>query len=49
MQFRLITCRDYSKYKHTVQARDIDNYDRDPLVYMEQRTHYHCRQTSPKT
>ena len=27
MPFRAITCRDYSKYSHTVLARDIDNYD----------------------
>ena len=27
MPFRTITCRDYSKYNHTVLARDIENYD----------------------
>ena len=27
MPFRTITCRDYSKYNHTVPARDIENYD----------------------
>ena len=34
MSFRIITCRDYSKYNHTVLARDIENYDWDP-VYTE--------------
>ena len=33
MLFRTITCRD-SKYKHTVLARDIENYDWNP-VYVE--------------
>ena len=47
MPFRRITCRDYSKYNHTVLARDIENYDWNPvytetnvniaLDYMEQR------------
>ena len=27
MLFRTITCRDYSKYNHTVLARDNENYD----------------------
>ena len=27
MPFRTITCRDYSKYNHTVLARDNENYD----------------------
>ena len=31
MSFRIITCRDYSKYNHTVLARDIENYDWDPV------------------
>ena len=34
MPFRTITCRDYSKYNHTVLARDIENYDWNP-VYTE--------------
>ena len=34
MPFRTITCRDYSKYNHTVAARDIKNYDWNP-VYIE--------------
>ena len=34
MQFRTITCRDYSKYNHTVLARDIENYNWNP-VYTE--------------
>ena len=46
MPFRTITCRDYSKYNHTVLARDIENCDWNPvytgtnfnlaLDYMEQ-------------
>ena len=46
MPFRTITCRDYSKYNHTVLARDNENYDWNPvykqtnvniaLDYMEQ-------------
>ena len=46
MLFRAITCRDYSKYNHTVLACDIENYDWNPaytetnvniaLDYMEQ-------------
>ena len=46
MPFRTITCRDYSKYNHTALARDIENYDWNPvstktnvniaLDYMEQ-------------
>ena len=34
MPFRTITCSDYSKYNHTVLARDIENYDWNP-VYTE--------------
>ena len=34
MPFRIITCRDYSKYNHTVLAGDIENYDWNP-VYAE--------------
>ena len=34
MPFRTITCRDYSKYSHTVLARDMENYDWNP-VYAE--------------
>ena len=34
MQFRTITCRDYSKYNHTALARDIENYNWNP-VYTE--------------
>ena len=34
MPFRIITCRDYSKYNHTVLACDIENYDCNP-VYTE--------------
>ena len=34
MPFRIITCGDYSKYSHTVLARDIENYDWNP-VYTE--------------
>ena len=34
MPFRTITCRDYSTYNHTVLARDIENYDWNP-VYIE--------------
>ena len=46
MPLRTITCTDYSKYNHTVLARDIENYDWNPaytetnvniaLDYMEQ-------------
>ena len=28
--FRTITCKDYSKYNHTVVVRDIENYDCNP-------------------
>ena len=31
MLFRTITCRDYSKYNHTVLAGDIENYDWNPF------------------
>ena len=34
MSFRTTTCRDYSKYNHTVLARDNENYDWNP-VYTE--------------
>ena len=34
MPFRTIICRYYSKYNHTVLARDIENYDWNP-VYTE--------------
>ena len=34
MPFSTITCGDYSKYSHTVLARDIENYDSNP-VYTE--------------
>ena len=34
MSFRTITCTDYSKYNHTVLARDIENYYGKP-VYTE--------------
>ena len=34
MPFRTITCRDYSKYNHTVLALDIENYNWNP-VYTE--------------
>ena len=34
MPFRTTTCRDYSKYNHTVLARDNENYDWNP-VYTE--------------
>ena len=34
MPFRIITCRDYSKYNHTVLACDIESYDCNP-VYTE--------------
>ena len=34
MPFRTITCRDYSKYNHAVLARDIENYNWNP-VYTE--------------
>ena len=34
MSFRIITCRDYSKYNHTVLACNIENYDWNP-VYTE--------------
>ena len=34
MPFRTITCRDYSTYNHTVLARDVENYDWNP-VYTE--------------
>ena len=34
MPFRTSTCRDYSTYNHTVLARDVENYDWNP-VYTE--------------
>ena len=34
MSFRTITCRDHSKYNHTILARNIENYDWNP-VYTE--------------
>ena len=58
MPFRTNTCRDYSKYNHTVLACDIKNYDCNPVYtetnintapnYMEQGLTFFIDRHAPK-